>query len=76
MMGTSFAVALPCVAAFALVAGVLIGKRIERNKHEMRRDIGFLIRRPVDLEPSEFLTFWEAPPADFAVEDRLGKLAQ
>lgn len=52
------------IASLAFVAGAALGWAAARYQigktAQMRRDIGFLIRRPVDLEPSEFGTFWEA----------------
>lgn len=51
------------VALLALVIGVAAGWTAARRKFDQsavrRREIGFLIRRPVDLEPSEFSTFWQ-----------------
>jgi hypothetical protein len=52
------------IASLAFVAGAALGWAASRYQvgktSRMRRDIGFLISRPVDLEPSEFGTFWEA----------------
>jgi len=50
------------IASLAFVAGIALGWAASRYQigktAQMRRDIGFLIRRPVDLEPCEFSHFW------------------
>lgn len=49
-----------------LVVGVALGWTAARHQVAKRktltRDVGFLVRRPVELEPSEFGTFWSEQP--------------
>lgn len=47
-----------CVLSF--VAGFAVAWAASRREVGKRRELSFLIRCPVDLEPSEFGTFWEA----------------